>query len=150
MAGTRMKVGSTITTDTTSDPHIILTANASAPIGQPIFQTYDYLAAPVWWTGNSANKVSEVFGDNMAAHGGGGALVGFDGRNGRANPNCMFFPKNPTTTDGPRVFSGSGAPAVDTAIVGDIWIRTDTPGTANQRVYQCTTAGNPGTWTARL
>jgi hypothetical protein len=37
----------------------------------------------------------------------------------------------------------------DAHLEGDIYIRTDTPSTANQRVYQCTVAGSPGTWVAR-
>jgi hypothetical protein len=34
------------------------------------------------------------------------------------------------------------------ASVGDLYIRLDTPTTSNQRMYRCTTAGTPGTWTA--
>ena len=44
--------------------------------------------------------------------------------------------------------SGTGAPAIQGAL-GDLYIRTDTPSTANQRIYVCTTAGAAGAavWT---
>jgi hypothetical protein len=46
---------------------------------------------------------------------------------------------------------GTGAPAVG-GNVGDYYLRDDTPGTASQRLYVCTTAGLPGaaTWTGIL
>jgi hypothetical protein len=52
----------------------------------------------------------------------------------------------PGTTAGPgsRIFSGTGAPNVSTSVAGDTYIRTDTPTTANQRIY-IATASN--TWT---
>lgn len=49
---------------------------------------------------------------------------------------------------GPVTYSvGTGVPIIGAA-VGDRWLRTDTPGTANQRDYICTVAGPPGsaTW----
>lgn len=59
---------------------------------------------------------------------------------------------------GPTFYGGSGAPlpAAITgqmttfgtqASVGDLYGRTDATGTANERLYICTVAGNPGTWT---
>lgn len=47
--------------------------------------------------------------------------------------------------------SGSGAPAI-VGVLGDMYLRTDTPGTANQRLYICTTAGAAGVavWTGIL
>lgn len=132
------------------EPGMKITFHASAPAAQFAYQIYDYLNAPVWVIGNSDNPGVVVFGDRTQAENSGDIGVGFDGRGARADPAGMFFPISRSSAFGPRVFSGSGAPAVDTAVVGDIWIRTDTPLTANQRVYHCTTAGNPGTWTARL
>lgn len=41
--------------------------------------------------------------------------------------------------------SGSGAPTI-AGTAGDFYFRTDTPSTANQRIYVCTATGNPGTW----
>lgn len=45
---------------------------------------------------------------------------------------------------------GSGAPTGQSfaSTAGDLYIRTDTPGTASQRLYACTAGGTPGTWTA--
>ncbi|MHB8573553.1 MAG: peptidase associated/transthyretin-like domain-containing protein [Candidatus Dormibacteria bacterium] len=55
---------------------------------------------------------------------------------------------------GLRVFQGSGAPpnTVNGAEPqgGDIWLRTDTPSTANQRVYICTTGGSSPVWSGIL
>jgi hypothetical protein len=49
---------------------------------------------------------------------------------------------------GSKINSGTGAPTY-VAAVGDTWIRTDTPATANQRIYMCnSTAGGSGAWTA--
>ena len=48
---------------------------------------------------------------------------------------------------GSKINSGTGAPNY-VAAVGDTWIRTDTPTTANQRIYMCnSTAGGSGAWT---
>jgi len=46
------------------------------------------------------------------------------------------------------VHSNTGAPPnpAYAANIGDLYFRTDTPSTANQRIYICTVAGNPGTW----
>lgn len=48
-----------------------------------------------------------------------------------------------------KVYVGSGAPAIS-APLGSLYIRTDTPGTASQRLYSCTTANTAttGAWTA--
>jgi hypothetical protein len=47
----------------------------------------------------------------------------------------------------------AGAPTatiVGATITGDFYWRTDTPGTANQRLYVCTAGGTPGTWVGIL
>jgi len=48
-------------------------------------------------------------------------------------------------------YSGSGTPTIAGAL-GDLYFRSDTPGTANQRIYACTTAGAAGAavWAAIL
>lgn len=83
-------------------------------------------------------------------------------------PNGAYFPTNPVFVDnltgysGPLIKitnafqlegkgtfnSGSGAPAIAGAL-GDLYFRTDTPSTANERIYICTTAGAAGSavWT---
>lgn len=49
-------------------------------------------------------------------------------------------------TGGAHIYSGTGAPTIS-ASSGDFWFRTDTPSTANQRLYVCTGTTN---WTAIL
>lgn len=56
---------------------------------------------------------------------------------------------------GARLWSGSGAPTTPGAAgisyaLGDAYFRTDTPTTANQRLYLVTTAGTSPTWTGVL
>ena len=68
--------------------------------------------------------------------------------NGTTNPPCLQLPDG--TAAGVQVWSGTGAPSsttVGTGAVGDLYLRRDTPTTANQRIYACTVAGTPGTWT---
>lgn len=45
---------------------------------------------------------------------------------------------------GSRLWSGSGAPNISASVAGDFYFRTDTPSTANQRIYVATAAN---TWT---
>lgn len=51
----------------------------------------------------------------------------------------------------PSVYTGSGAPGI-AGVLGDRYERSDTPSTANQRTYICTTAGAAGVavWTGIL
>jgi hypothetical protein len=51
-----------------------------------------------------------------------------------------------STGAGARIYSGSGAPTLS-AIAGDFYFRTDTPGTGNQRLYVCTGGSS---WTGIL
>ena len=48
------------------------------------------------------------------------------------------------------ITSGSGVPttffAGQAKQAGEYYFRTDTPSTANQRIYVCTAGGTPGTW----
>jgi len=48
---------------------------------------------------------------------------------------------------GPRTLGGTGAPATGLGAVGDYYFRSDTPGTANQRIYVKTAAA---VWTGIL
>jgi hypothetical protein len=44
---------------------------------------------------------------------------------------------------------GAGAPSKPNGVnpaTGDYWFRTDTPSTANQRIYICTAGGSSPTW----
>lgn len=55
-----------------------------------------------------------------------------------------------------RTIIGSGVPPAGAALyadgsaprAGDIWMRIDTPGTVNQRMYYCTVSGPAAAWTA--
>lgn len=50
---------------------------------------------------------------------------------------------------GNRFSQGSGAPSKPAGVnpaSGDLYFRTDTPGTANQRIYVCTVGGGTPTW----
>lgn len=64
---------------------------------------------------------------------------------GKANYNILIS----RLTGGGRLSQGSGAPATPNTInpvAGDIYFRTDTPGTPNQRIYICTVGGGTPTW----
>jgi hypothetical protein len=52
-----------------------------------------------------------------------------------------------TTVAGSRLWSGSGAPSITASAAGDFYFRTDTPTTANQRLYIATAVN---TWTGIL
>lgn len=56
-----------------------------------------------------------------------------------------------TAANGPTIYGGSGAPTIAGAL-GDWYLRGDTPGVANQRLYVCTVAGAAGVavWTGIL
>ena len=58
-----------------------------------------------------------------------------------------IYPSNGAGAAGAGIWSGSGAPTgVTGAASGDVYFRTDTPGTANQRIY----IYNGSTWTGIL
>jgi hypothetical protein len=87
-----------------------------------------------------------------------GNIRSFGGKIGAASgvfntPTCLDATQNPpclSIEGGARIWGGTGAPAsgtVGTGRLGDLYLRRDTPSTANQRLYICTTAGTPGTWT---
>jgi hypothetical protein len=141
---------------TGSTPGFTITLNASAAVGQQAFTVQDFINAPVWTVpavGGGGGLSMACYGDHLSVFHDmvtPGTYVGFDGI---VSPACLELP-NGTSAQGPRIWSGSGVPSGSTiggaAALGDIYLRTDTPSTANQRVYHCTTAGTPGTWTARL
>lgn len=56
-------------------------------------------------------------------------------------------------TGGGSLYIGSGAPTTPNGVnptAGDYYLRTDTPGTANQRLYVCTVGGATPTWVGIL
>jgi hypothetical protein len=54
-------------------------------------------------------------------------------------------------TEGSAIYNGVGAPKI-AGTKGDLYLRSDTPGTANQRLYICTATGTAETavWLAIL
>lgn len=81
---------------------------------------------------NGAYFPQPIFADNLTGYS--GPLIGMT--------NAFKLEGNGTFN------SGSGAPAIAGAL-GDLYFRVDTPGTALQRIYICTTAGAAGAavWT---
>lgn len=158
---TVLKPQSTLTTGQAvgdTAPGLKITFGASAPSGQSalILQDFgpppDLEPAPIFFIAQKSNGTIAVWGDYLSAWSNiiGGSFVGIDGVR---NPPCLIFPDG-NAAQGLRLWSGSGVPGAGTiggaAQIGDIYIRTDTPTTSNQRVYHCTVAGTPGTWAARL
>lgn len=98
-------------------------ANAFFPAGQTPFTAYDN---KVTTTGTSDSQQADTYATYVAT--------------GSVQPGN-------NTTAGGHLWSGSGAPNIAASVAGDYYLRTDTPGTANQRLYVAT-AGN--TWSAIL
>jgi hypothetical protein len=98
----------------------------------------DFVQAPnnngttygAWYTDSGGNNIGRIYDNGQAA----------------------FKSFSPGTLAGAvqvsnKVFQGSGAPGTGlgvTATAGDIYFRTDTPSTVNQRIYICTTGGASG------
>lgn len=69
-------------------------------------------------------------------------------RDGTAGNNPLMLHDNGVQIGGgATVYSGSGAPNIAASIAADVYHRTDTPGTANQRYYIATAAN---TWSGIL
>jgi hypothetical protein len=60
---------------------------------------------------------------------------------------AIQFGTGGATASGARLWSGSGAPSISASAAGDYYLRTDTPTTANQRLYVATATN---TWTGIL
>lgn len=73
---------------------------------------------------------------------GGGAMTSFLA-NGALSSIQYVQPGNGSTA-GTHLYSGSGAPSIAASVAGDLYVRTDTPSTANQRIYIATATN---TWT---
>lgn len=152
---TTFKTGSILTTGTgvgDTQPGFTITFGPTAGTGVLGFNITDYLNAPIFAVPKKSNGKIAVYGDYNSAFNnvvsGSGARI-----DGIRNPAAMLMPDG-TVDQGMRIWSGTGAPSASTvggnAVVGDLYFRLDTPSTSNQRVYQCTGSGSPGTWTGRL
>lgn len=69
-----------------------------------------------------------------------------DDGNGNTTAIGYVQPGNGTAGGG-HLYSGSGAPNITASVAGDLYLRTDTPSTASQRLYIATAAN---TWTGIL
>lgn len=140
-----MSAPSTLLTGTTSTTGLTLKQNASAPAGQVMLRMLD--------TDGTTAYAEITNGLDFAAYGmhigaAGGVFVATMRLDGTGTIPRLRFPDG--TGTGASWWSGTGAPSsttVGTAAVGDLYLRRDTPSTANQRLYICTAAGSPGTWT---
>jgi hypothetical protein len=79
----------------------------------------------------------------------GAILQGFTANYGtltqKMDPTTGAFQPGTTAGPGAHIYSGTGAPNVPGSVSGDIYLRTDTPGTPNQQLYMATGAN---TWAA--
>jgi len=148
------KTGSTLTTGTAvgdTDPGFTITFGSTAGASVQGFQITDYLNAPIFGVPKASNGQIAVYGDYFGAYNSISTNVGIKS-DGKRNPAALWMTDG--TTMGMRIWSGTGAPSASTvggvANPGDIYIRIDTPSTSNQRIYQCTAGGAPGTWAGRL
>jgi hypothetical protein len=102
-----------------------------------LLEIFDHLGAPIFAVGPTGGP--SVFGDHMrAAQGVFGPFISLDGT---TNPASLQFP------GGNRMWMASGLPSsygFATYTTGDIYFRTDTPTTANQRMAICTGGGTGG------
>jgi len=138
---------STLTTDGTANTGLLITQGSGAPASQVPLQVVDTDGTTVLFEVTNAGHVV-VYNSRL------GASFGIPTRacvlNGQTDPPCMQL-ADAETSVGVRIWGGTGAPSSSTTEeasvqVGDLYLRRDTPTTANQRVYICTAAGAPPTW----
>jgi parallel beta-helix repeat protein len=82
---------------------------------------------------SSGTLLTKITQGGSFVHSGGGAQF-----------SSYVEPGNGSTAGG-HLWSGSGVPNIAASVAGDFYFRTDTPSTANQRIYIATAAN---TWTA--
>lgn len=131
---------SVLNADTTTNPQLKIRRGVLAPPAQPTLQIVDKDGTTVLFEIGHDGHV-KAFGMKLA--GSPGFLQSETFLNGQQNPPCVQL------ANGARIWGGTGAPSastVGTGRLGDIYLRRDTPSTANQRYYVCTVAGTPGTW----
>ncbi len=148
------KTGSILTTGTAvgdTAPGFTITYGPTAGVGVQGFQVVDYNNAPIFAVPKASNGQIAVYGDYFGAYNNYLTDIGIK-CDAKRNPAALWMTDG--TWMGMRIWSGTGAPSATTvngpASPGDLYIRIDTPSTSNQRVYQCTAGGSPGTWAGRL
>jgi len=139
-----MTAPSTLLTDATSTTGLLIKQGAGAPATQVPMRVVDSDAATLFEVTNAGHVAS--YGMRM------GATIGVFNSgvflNGQLSIPCLQLPDG-TSTNGIKIYMGSGVPSgttVNAGRVGDMYLRIDTPSTSNQRIYMCTVAGSPGTW----
>jgi hypothetical protein len=136
---------SNLLTDDTSTTGLVLKTGSGAPATQNTLEVRSSDDTLICETTQS-NGVRFY---NMKVGAAFGVFVDAACLNGQQDPPCLELPDG--VLAGLRVWSGTGTPSSTTvgdARVGDWYLRRDTPSTSNQRLYVCTVAGSPGTWTA--
>lgn len=148
---TTLKTGSTVNTPNSgTTPGVAITAGPGSASNQGTLFVSDHASAPIF----TVSSVSAyVWGDRFPIYNSGSSSwVGFrsDTINGYTfTIGVVNFPDG-TTNQGMNLRAGTGVPSASTisgwAELGDVYHRRD--GSGGTRIYICTAAGSPGTWTA--
>jgi hypothetical protein len=101
------------------------------------FELYDFAGATtrIRVTANGGLLLAAPVGSTVTS------TAGFGVSGGKLSP-----PKDDATAQAGAVYQGAGAPLDANGANGDVYLRTDTPGTANQRLY----VKVAGVWTGIL
>jgi hypothetical protein len=122
---------------------LVVSAALNASAGDQIFLVTDAVGNPIFTIGaigapsaigTQLGASRDVFGTNA---------VNLDPQTNPASIQMGFGHRifGPAPGTPPATISAPSSPNV-----GDIYLRSDTPTTVNQRIYICTAAGVPGTW----
>jgi hypothetical protein len=150
---TTLKTGSTLSTPNSgTTPGITVTQGAAAVSNQSTIQVMDYLNAPIFVVAAGAPSAN-CWGDKFGAYSSttsSGCMFRADLSNGyNFSIGVVSFPDT-AVNQGMNLRAGTGVPSASTvagwAELGDIYHRRD--GSSGTRIYVCTAAGSPGTWTA--
>jgi len=135
---------STLLTDSTLTTGLVIKQGAGAPATQVPFRIVDSDATTILEVTNAGHLAG--YGIRLGAAN--GVFTSSVSLDGSLNITCLRLPDG-TSTTGIKIYLGSGVPSgttVNPGRVGDLYMRSDTPSIANQRIYMCTVAGTPGTW----
>jgi hypothetical protein len=124
--------------------------NAGASAAAAILKAYDTTGTNRLTIGAACTLILNGAGLNLQNSGSNSAHID---STGYVQPGVSTAAGAAATALGSRIYAGSGAPTNLVGVLGDIYFRSDTPSTSNQRVYICTTAGASGggaTWTGIL
>ncbi len=123
---------------------ITVRATAATGLSDQLVLFYDHLGNPIASIGIAGGFV--VYGDDIRV----GPGVFPPRTVTLKNTRGVVFGDNENGTWEGAIHSGTGTPATFFGVqphqAGEYFFRTDTPGSANQRIYVCTVAGSPGTW----